>query len=164
LELGLAISAVEESKLLPESLLRRPDLNTGVAFDSFDLFVETLTGKDTLYDTVGIVTQDIPPDGDNIIPLAESEDKECDIILQTGKRRRAFILRDIMIEPFYKKTRMLSEPMPALIGAKLYPTRYHMFINHSFHTAHTSSLPKCTPLPMGVISLKKRSRKIRVTI
>jgi hypothetical protein len=45
---------------LPETLLRRPDLNAGVAFDNFDLFVETLTGKDTLDDTVGIVTQDIP--------------------------------------------------------------------------------------------------------
>ena len=49
MDLMQAIGAVEESKLLPESLLRRPDLNTGVAFDSFDLFVETLTGKDTLY-------------------------------------------------------------------------------------------------------------------
>lgn len=104
LKTELAIGAVEESKLLPESLLRRPDLNTGVAFDNFDLFVETLTGKQTLYDTVRIVTQDIPPDGDNFLPLAESEDEECDIILQTGKRRQAFISRDIIIEPYYKKT------------------------------------------------------------
>ena len=47
LETELAFGAVEESKLLPESLLRQPDLNTGVAFDNFDLFVETLMGKDT---------------------------------------------------------------------------------------------------------------------
>jgi hypothetical protein len=60
LETEQAIGAVEESKLLPESLLRRPDLNTGVAFDNFDLFVETLMGKDTLYYTVGIVAQEIP--------------------------------------------------------------------------------------------------------
>lgn len=86
LETELAFGAVEESKLLPESLLRRPDLNTGVVFDNFDLFVETLTGKDTLHDTVGIVTQDIAPDSDNFLPLADSEDDECDIILETGKR------------------------------------------------------------------------------
>ena len=47
LETELAFGAIEESKLLPESLLRQPDLNTGVAFDNFDLFVETLMGKDT---------------------------------------------------------------------------------------------------------------------
>jgi hypothetical protein len=110
-----------------------------VKFDSFDLFVDTLTGKDTLYDTVEIATQDIPPDCDNFLPLAESEDDECDIILQTGKRRRALISRDKIIEPYYKKPRMLSESMLALIRAKLYPTRYHIFINHSFHTSHTSS-------------------------
>jgi hypothetical protein len=74
-----------------------------VKFDSFDLFVDTLTGKDMLYDTVEIVTQDIPPDCDNFLPLAESEDDECDIILQTGKRRRALISRDKIIEPYYKK-------------------------------------------------------------
>jgi hypothetical protein len=62
---------------------------------------------------VGIVTQDIPWDGYNFLPLAESEDDECDIILQTGKRRRAFISRDIIIEPYYQKPRMLSEPMLA---------------------------------------------------
>jgi hypothetical protein len=74
-----SFGAVEESKLLPESLHRRLDLNTGVVFDKF------VTGKDTLHETVGIATQDIPPDGDNFLQLAKSEDNECDIILQTGK-------------------------------------------------------------------------------
>ncbi|KAG5867932.1 hypothetical protein JTB14_018058 [Gonioctena quinquepunctata] len=32
---------------------------TGVAFDNYDRFVETLTGKDTLHDTVGIIHQNI---------------------------------------------------------------------------------------------------------
>ena len=30
---------------------------TGVAFDNFERFVETLTGKDTLFETVGIAYQ-----------------------------------------------------------------------------------------------------------
>lgn len=34
-------------------------MNTGVAFDNFDGFVETLNGKDTLHDTVGTIFQDI---------------------------------------------------------------------------------------------------------
>ncbi|XP_045036882.1 uncharacterized protein LOC116935578 [Daphnia magna] len=113
LETELAFGAVEESKLLPDSLHRRPDLNTTVAFDNFDLFVETLTGKDTLHDTVRIVTQDIPPDGDDFLPLTESEDED-DVTVGTGKRRRAFITRDVSIEPYYKKARMLYEPMLAI--------------------------------------------------
>ena len=34
-------------------------LSTGVAFDNFDRFIETLSGKDTLGDTVGREHQDI---------------------------------------------------------------------------------------------------------
>ena len=35
----------------------KASLATGVAFDNFDRFVETLSGKDTLHDTVGIAYQ-----------------------------------------------------------------------------------------------------------
>ena len=31
-----------------------PEFNTGIAWDNFDRFVETKSGKDTLHDTVGI--------------------------------------------------------------------------------------------------------------
>ena len=39
-----------------------PEFNTGIAWDKFDRFVETKSGKDTLHDTVGIAyqTQDVP--------------------------------------------------------------------------------------------------------
>jgi len=36
---------------------------TGVAFDNFDRFVETSSGKDTLHDTVGIIYQNDPEEG-----------------------------------------------------------------------------------------------------
>ena len=38
------------------------DACTGVAFHSYDRFVETLTGKDTLHDTVGIAYQTVKLD------------------------------------------------------------------------------------------------------
>ncbi|KAK4027354.1 hypothetical protein OUZ56_016364 [Daphnia magna] len=53
------------------------------------------------------------PGGDKFLPLVESEVGE-EIILETGKRRWAFTSRDILIQPYYKKTMMLSEPMLAL--------------------------------------------------
>ena len=39
-----------------------PEFNTGIAWDNFDRFAETKSGKDTLHDTVGIAYQmrDVP--------------------------------------------------------------------------------------------------------
>ncbi|KZS05622.1 Uncharacterized protein APZ42_031146 [Daphnia magna] len=39
-------------------ITKAANLHTGVAFDNYDCYVETLTGKDTLQNTVGIVHQD----------------------------------------------------------------------------------------------------------
>lgn len=60
LETELTFTASESSRLLPDGLKPVPGLHTGVAFDNFDCFVETLNGRDTLHDTVGIVYQDVP--------------------------------------------------------------------------------------------------------
>ncbi|GFV49042.1 hypothetical protein TNCV_5065261 [Trichonephila clavipes] len=39
-------------------------ITLGVAFDNFDRYVDTLTGKDTLHDTVGIIYQIVSHDYD----------------------------------------------------------------------------------------------------
>lgn len=59
LETELTFSTANRANVCPEDILRRPDLNTAVAFDNFDRFVETLNGNDTLHDTVGTIFQDI---------------------------------------------------------------------------------------------------------
>lgn len=53
---------MEKSSLLPDGLHPLSCLHTGLGFDNFDLFVDTLSGKETLHDTVGIVYQDVLPD------------------------------------------------------------------------------------------------------
>lgn len=45
---------------------RMPNLCTGVAFDNYDRYVETATGRDTLHDTVGIVYQNISAESNDI--------------------------------------------------------------------------------------------------
>lgn len=55
LETRATITSLNRSKICPEEISKRCDLHTGVAFDNFDRFVETATGKDTLHDTVGII-------------------------------------------------------------------------------------------------------------
>ena len=49
----LTFEATKE-KLTPNGMSLNPANNIGVAFDNFDIYVETVSGKDTLHDTVGI--------------------------------------------------------------------------------------------------------------
>lgn len=45
LETELCYASCSKSKILPEGINRISNLNTSVAFDNYDRFVETLTGK-----------------------------------------------------------------------------------------------------------------------
>lgn len=60
LETELTYSASESNLITPKDIVRDSSLSTGIAFDNYDRFVETLTGKNTLHDTVGIIYQNIP--------------------------------------------------------------------------------------------------------
>ena len=57
LETELTFQATESGNCTPTGMSLHSVQATGVAFDNFDRFVETLTGKDILHDTVGIAYQ-----------------------------------------------------------------------------------------------------------
>ena len=59
-ETELTFEATKNGLLTPNGMSLDPMYGTGVAFDNYDRFVETLNGKDTLHDTVGIIYQTIP--------------------------------------------------------------------------------------------------------
>lgn len=59
LETEATYTSIQQSSICPEAIIKSPHLCTGVAFDNFDRFVETNSGKDTLHDTVGIIYQNI---------------------------------------------------------------------------------------------------------
>ncbi|KAL3265545.1 hypothetical protein HHI36_009750 [Cryptolaemus montrouzieri] len=59
LETEATISSVHRSQVCPPDIILNPSLCTGVAFDNFDRYVDTLNGKETLHDTVGIIYQNI---------------------------------------------------------------------------------------------------------
>ncbi len=69
LETTFATSIAERGLATPDGLLQMPGLATGLAFDNYDELTETLDGKDTLHDTVGIAYQNIQP------ALNEEEDE-----------------------------------------------------------------------------------------
>ena len=54
IESELTFSVTSETRISPKEMVLDPGFCSGIAFDNFDRFVETLSGKDTLHDTVGI--------------------------------------------------------------------------------------------------------------
>ena len=59
LETELTISTDYKQQVTPHGMQLLSSLSTELAFDNFDRYIETLSGKDTLHDTVGIAYQDI---------------------------------------------------------------------------------------------------------
>lgn len=118
-ETEIVYAASEKSRLLPDGLHELEDLNTGLAFDNHDMFCDTLTGKGTLHDTVGICYQDVLPEhlvealyGDRLkrnyasAPQSESTSKR--------RRRRRFSAENVTIEPFRKSIKIVSQSMVQL--------------------------------------------------
>ncbi|GFT42680.1 hypothetical protein TNCV_5140211 [Trichonephila clavipes] len=64
LETEATISSVNRYRICPPDIIQSPSLSTGVAFDNFDRYVDTLTGKDTLHNTAGIIYQNVSHDYD----------------------------------------------------------------------------------------------------
>ena len=61
LETELTFSSVTGDRITPYGMSLDQSLACGVAFDNFDRYVETASGKDTLHDTVCIAYQDVAP-------------------------------------------------------------------------------------------------------
>lgn len=99
IETELAYGHAAKKNILPFGLTSNPNLCTHVAFDNYDRFVETTTGKNTLHDTVGIVYQNA--DNNNNISSAGFENNMC-----TTRRRRTYISSfDSSIEPYQRRVR-----------------------------------------------------------
>lgn len=121
LETELTYSSFDDKSLIPYGIEKKPQLLTGLAFDNFDRFVETLSGKDTLHDTVGIIYQnkcdtinDSENDIDDVTPSTTETSQK--------KRRRMFDILDVEIEPYYKKPKLneVIEIPPTLICENKY--------------------------------------------
>ena len=54
LETEVTLSTNIEEKISPPEMIEDSSLPSGSAYDNFDRFVDTSSGKDTLHDTVGI--------------------------------------------------------------------------------------------------------------
>ena len=99
LETELTYSSIVDQRLTPYGIALDSSLSTGVAFDNFDLYVETLSGKDTLHDTVGIIYQDIRDEIDFSTSEPIPAENETNTSLSKRKRRRTFDVEEKNLEP-----------------------------------------------------------------
>ena len=55
----MATTVVRRQSEAPDGIVQEPGLSTGTAWDNYDENTETLSGKGTLHDTVGICNQNV---------------------------------------------------------------------------------------------------------
>lgn len=108
LETEATYTSIEKSSLCPETIKKSQHLSTGVAYDNFDRFVETKSGKDTLHDTVGIIYQNLDSSAtDDSVTMDPSS--SIDITSNSKKRRRrTFEAISLDEVPYPKKPRMMD--------------------------------------------------------
>lgn len=112
LETEMTYSSQKENNVIPAGISRVDGLSTHVAFDNFDRFVDTATGKDTLHDTVGIIYQfRNKEDGPNDMDNSDTSDSESvgayvhegpTEPLARARKRRRFEAPPKEIRPFVK--------------------------------------------------------------
>lgn len=121
LETEITFSSTKQNQLCSEDIIPTDDLCTGIAFDNFNRFVETLTGKNTLHDTVGVIYQNVSSDTKIAgITDASAESDDTDKVMDANdlvasndktlrvRKRRCFDAIVNEIEPYKKKPKIDS--------------------------------------------------------
>lgn len=176
LETESTYTTIEKSSVCPEKIIKKPNLCTGVAYDNFDRFVETTSGKDTLHDTVGIVYQNIDLDTneepvmsevltentENItsnistktfeeceMPEVLSESTENVLLQKKEEKRRRRTVDTVGFDevPYTKKPKMTSELQQAVNDVNYVDTRKYTDIDKIWMVSHALEL---TDVPMWV--------------
>ena len=124
LETELAFSSLTKDKITPPEMKTESNRCTGLAYDNYDRFVETSSGKDTLHDTVCIAYQRLSTE-DNTNEMTQ-DFAITSSSRRSSKRRRAFVSDGLDIEPYHKKPRITSRVMIPIDDArrKIIPNSY----------------------------------------
>ena len=98
LETELTYEAAKEKRLTRNGMRLNPANNIGAAFDNFDRYVETVCGKDTLHDTVGIAYEtsssatgesvDFQAEDDQEVEISTHVNEESFVVTSNGSQNR----------------------------------------------------------------------------
>lgn len=174
LETESTFTSIEKSSLCPEIIIKKPTLCTGVAYDNFDRFVETSSGKDTLHDTVGIIYQNIDVDTsgesemsealndntENVTPIekiteesemsdAPIDDTENTLLNKRNekRRRRTLDVIDFNEVPYPKKPKMISALQLSVEDVDYINFQKYTELDNLWMVSHALELPD---VPMWV--------------
>lgn len=103
LETEATIASVHRTQVCPPDIVLNPSLCTGVAFDNFDRYVDTLNGKETLHDTVGIIYQNIDKNFHSELNEDNHNSQELSSTTPSQKRKRSLTDFTPDIIPFGKR-------------------------------------------------------------
>ena len=109
LQIELTFTVTSVSKISPPDLVSHSSLTVGIAYDNFNRFLETLSGKNTLLETVDIMYQSVPEEtsGAGATTLEDRPSASGDS--RSGrKRRRTFESFGLDIEPYHNKPKTSS--------------------------------------------------------
>nr|XP_046473658.1 uncharacterized protein LOC124214934 isoform X2 [Neodiprion pinetum] len=145
LETETTFTSMKKSSLCPEKIKKKPELFTGVAYDNFDRFVETSSGKDTLHDTVGIIYQNIDADTTDEPEMSEVSSENT----SPNKKRRRRTFDEINIDemPYPKKPKMTSELQLSVDDIECIDSQINTEIDNIWMISHALELPD---VPMWV--------------
>ena len=97
---------MDKNRVTPDMILQSVGLSTGTAWDNYDELTETLSGKNTLHDTVGICYQNkvtVHHAVSTEEPLAQESPQE-----RPAKRRRQYEPPEKIIVPYKRKPSISS--------------------------------------------------------
>lgn len=104
IETEMTFTAYENNKIIPNGIDTTHGRSTHVAFDNFDRFVDTTSGKDTMHDTVGIIYQFPCAENSATGIIIESTSlTPSSIAYRPSRKRRRFSEISREIRPYYSK-------------------------------------------------------------
>lgn len=113
LETEMTYTSIQSNVVIPTGIIATNGLSTHVAFDNFDRFVDTTSGKDTMHDTVGIIYQFTS--AENLYNLDATTSSEPDISANEqgpSRKRRRFNEITREIRPYYSKPKTNLQLLP----------------------------------------------------
>ncbi|GFW16545.1 hypothetical protein TNCV_2351691 [Trichonephila clavipes] len=151
LETEAAYTSAQNSSICPETIVKSPLLCTGVAFDNFDRFVETKSGKDTLHDTVGIIYQNVElhtPNESQFVNLLAVNSEGTVISKKRRRRTLEAITVDMQEKPVAKRKKNYMD-LSAHYGEYSLPANLQLYktIDTAWMISHALKLPN---VPMWV--------------
>lgn len=101
LETDLATNITNRGSSTPDGIYQQAGLSTGLAWDNYDEQNETLSGSNTLHDTVGICYQNIPTAKEN-----SDQTEQVNVPHMTKASKRVLHLKETSLEPYRKKPKI----------------------------------------------------------